>query len=67
VSQETIELHEWSVAALNARALSDEVAAQTLAPDFRIENAVRAVTDKPYHGAEGVREWLRYMFDGLEA
>jgi ketosteroid isomerase-like protein len=66
MSQETIELHERTVAALNARDLSDELAAEILAPDFRIENAATAVTDKTYYGAEGVREWVRDIFDGLD-
>ena len=66
MSQENIELHEQAVAALNARALSDEQAEETLAPDFHIENAATAVTDKTYHGAEGVREWVRDMFDGMD-
>jgi ketosteroid isomerase-like protein len=65
MSQENIELFERGVEALNARALSDELAAETLAPGFRIDNAATAVTDKTYYGAEGVREWVRDIFDGL--
>ncbi len=66
MSQETIELYERDVAALNARAFSDELAAENLAPGFRIENAATAVTDKTYYGAEGVREWVRDIFEGLD-
>ena len=66
MSQENIELHERAIETLNARALSDELAAETLAPGFRIENAVTAVTDKTYYGAEGVREWFRDIFEGLD-
>jgi len=66
MSQETIELHERGVEALNARALSDELAAETLAPDYRIENAATAVTDNTYYGAEGVRQWVRDMFEGMD-
>ncbi len=65
MSQENIELHERAIEMLNARALSDELAAETLAPGFRIENAATAVTDKTYYGAEGVREWCRDIFEGL--
>src|SRR5271165_5018169 len=66
MSQETVELHERGVAALNARAVSDELAAADLACGFRIENAATAITDKTYVGAEGVREWIRDMFAGLD-
>jgi len=66
MSQENIELHERAIETINARALSDELAAETLAPGFRIENAATAVTDKTYFGAEGVREWFRDIFEGLD-
>jgi ketosteroid isomerase-like protein len=66
VSQENIELHERAVETLNARALSDELAAEMLAPGFRMESTPTAVTDKTYLGAEGVREWFRDIFEGLD-
>jgi ketosteroid isomerase-like protein len=66
MSQENIDLHERAIEAVNARVLSDELAAETLAPGFRIENAATAVTDKTYVGAEGVREWVRDIFEGLD-
>ena len=66
MSQENIELHERVIETLNARALSDELAAETLAPGFRIENAATAVTDRTYVGVEGVREWIRDIFEGLD-
>jgi ketosteroid isomerase-like protein len=66
MSQENIDLHERAIEAVNARVLSDELAAETLAPGFRIENAATAVTDKTYHGAEGIREWVRDIFEGLD-
>jgi ketosteroid isomerase-like protein len=65
MSQENVELHERTVAALNARDISDELAVEILAPGFRSENAATAVTDKTYYGAEGAREWVRDIFDGL--
>jgi hypothetical protein len=40
LSRENIELHERIVVALNARDVSDELAAKILAPDFRSENGV---------------------------
>jgi hypothetical protein len=66
MSQENIDLHERGIEAVNARVFSDELAAETLAPGFRIENAATAVTDKTYHGAEGIREWVRDIFEGLD-
>jgi len=66
VSQENLELYERTVAAVNARDLSDELAAEIIAPDYRIENAATAVTDKTYYGAAGVREWVRDMFEGMD-
>jgi len=66
MSQETIERHELGVAILNRRDLSDALAAETIAPGYRIENAATAITDKTYVGAEGVREWVRDMFEGLD-
>jgi hypothetical protein len=66
MSQANIELFERSAAALNARVLSDELAAETLAPGFCIENVATAITDRTYRGAEGVREWIRDMFEGLD-
>jgi hypothetical protein len=66
MSQENIDLHEQAVEAVNARLLSDELAAETLAPGYRIENAATAVTDKTYYGAEGIREWVQDIFEGLD-
>jgi len=31
-----------------------------------VENAVTAVTEKTYVGAEGVREWIKDMFEALD-
>ena len=66
MSQENIALHERAIAAINARALADELAAEILAPGFRVENAATAVTDKTYYGAEGVRDWVRDIFEGMD-
>ena len=59
MSREIIELYERGTAALNSRAISDELAAELLAPGFRVDNAATAITDRTYLGAEGVREWIR--------
>ena len=37
-----------------------------LAPGFRMENIVTAISDKTYHGAPGIREWFGDSFDGVE-
>jgi ketosteroid isomerase-like protein len=66
MSQANIDVHERAAAALNARELSDELADELLAPDFRMENTPTAVTDKTYYGAQGVREWLRDMFEAFD-
>ena len=66
MSHGSIELFERGVAALNSRAISDELAAELLAPGFRVDNAATAVTDRTYLGAEGVREWIRDIFDGMD-
>ncbi len=48
--------------AVSARRVPEEL----LAPDFRIENVITAVTDRTYHGAEGVRQWIADFFDVLD-
>jgi hypothetical protein len=49
-------------AALNARAVPDGL----LAPGFVMENAVTAVTDGSFRGAEGVIDWTRDILDLVE-
>ena len=51
------------MAAINAREMSHELAEELLAPDFYMENLSTAVTDKTYHGAAGVREWISDTFE----
>jgi hypothetical protein len=67
MSQEIIELFERGNAALNAREFSDELAAELLAPGYRIENTSTALFDKIYYGVDGVREWVADIFEGLDA
>lgn len=67
MSQENIELFERGNAAMNPGEFLDELAAEFLAPGYRIENASTAVSDKTYYGVGGVREWIADMFEGLDA
>lgn len=59
MSQRNIDLHRRGAEAANAR----EVPEDLLAPGFRMENRVTAVTDNTYHGADGWREWMSDLFD----
>ena len=61
MSQENVEIYRRITAALDAR----EVPEALLAPEFRMENIVTAVSDKTYRGVAGVREWLSETFDVL--
>lgn len=61
-----MEVYERGVAAMNAREFSDDLAEELLAPGFRMENTSTAVTDKTYVGAEGVREWVKDMFEAFD-
>ena len=51
---------------MDAREISDALAEELLAPGFRMENTSTAVTDNTYVGAEGVREWIRDMFEAFD-
>lgn len=59
MSQRNLDLHARAVAAVNA----GEVPADLLAPGFRLENRVSAVTDYEYHGAAGWRDWTNDIFE----
>jgi ketosteroid isomerase-like protein len=63
MSQRNIDLHTRGAEAANAR----EVPEDLLAPEFRMENRVTAVTDNTYHGADGWREWMSDLFDVFAA
>ncbi len=60
MSQENVEIYRRVVEAFNT---SDGVPEALLAPDFRIENIVTAVTDKTYYGVSGCVEWLNDLAD----
>jgi ketosteroid isomerase-like protein len=66
MSRENVDLYERGVAAMNARGFTDELAEELLTPGFRMENTTTAVTDKTYVGAEGVREWIKDMFEAFD-
>lgn len=61
MSQENVEIYRRITAAFDAR----EVPEALLAPEFRMENIVTAVSDKTYWGVAGVREWISEAFDVL--
>ena len=67
MSEERIALFERATAAMNPGEFSDELAAELLAPGYRIENLSTALFDKTYYGADGVREWIADIFEGLDA
>ncbi len=62
MSRENEEIARRYTEAVSARRVPEEL----LAPDFRIENVITAVTDRTYHGTEGVRQWIADFFDVLE-
>lgn len=64
---QNVEVHNRGVAAINDREFSDRLFEEICTPDFRMENTSTAVTDKTYHGAEGVREWARDFFEAFDA
>jgi ketosteroid isomerase-like protein len=61
MSQANVEVYRRISAAFDAR----EVPEALLAPEFRMENIVTAVSDKTYRGVAGVREWISDTFDVL--
>jgi ketosteroid isomerase-like protein len=63
MSQRNIDLHTRGAEAANARQVPEGL----LAPGFRMENRVTAVTDNTYHGADGWREWMGDLFDVFAA
>ena len=63
MSQRNIDLHSRGAEAANARRVPEDL----LAPGFRMENRVTAVTDHTYHGADGWREWMGDLFDVFAA
>ncbi len=65
MSQGNVETYQRGVAGINGREFSDELFAEICTPDFRMENTSTAVTDKTYHGAQGVREWINDFFEAF--
>jgi ketosteroid isomerase-like protein len=60
--QRNLAAHSRAVAAVVAR----EVPSEILAPGFRLENRVTAVTDYTYQGEAGWREWMSDLFEMFE-
>jgi ketosteroid isomerase-like protein len=56
MSQENINLLYRLADALNGREVPEFIA-----PDYRLENVITAVTDKTYIGPDGWREWMREL------
>ena len=66
MSQETLEIAARLTAAINTRVISDELAEDLIAPDYLIENVSTAVSDRTFHGAAGLREWMSDTFEVLD-
>jgi hypothetical protein len=66
MSQENIDLLMQAARAIGSREVSHELAERLLAPGFRMENLSTALTERTYHGAEGVREWIRDTFEVVD-
>jgi ketosteroid isomerase-like protein len=66
MSQENLDLWMQAADAINARQISDEVAERLFAPGLRMENLATALTERTYHGAAGVREWIRDTFEVVD-
>jgi len=54
-----LEAHRLVAEAVNARKVPDDL----LAPGFRMVNRLSAVTDYPYHGPDGLRDWMNDVFE----
>jgi hypothetical protein len=54
-----LEVHRLVVDSINARKVPEEL----LAPGFRMESHVSAVTDYEYYGAQGLRDWMNDVFE----
>lgn len=59
LAERNVALHQRSADAANAR----EVPLELLAPEFRLENRLTAITDRTYLGPEGWREWTSDLFE----
>jgi len=66
MSQENIDLFMQAARAIDTREVSHDLAERLLAPGFRMENLSTALTERTYHGAEGVREWIRDTFEVVD-
>jgi ketosteroid isomerase-like protein len=65
VSQENVALFRRMIDIANVPEEAESLIAPLLAPEYRIENIVTAVTDKTYYGAKGCVEWFNDMSDAF--
>jgi hypothetical protein len=65
VSQDNLELLRRVTEIFNVARLDESSVAPMLAPGFRIDNIVTAVTDKTYLGAAGYIEWYDDIADAF--
>ena len=67
MSQENVDLVRRMTEVANITPADASLFEPLLAPDYRIENTVTAVTDRTYYGAAGCVEWLNDMSDAFAA
>jgi ketosteroid isomerase-like protein len=67
VSEENVEIFRRMTEAAHVPEPNEATIAPFIAPDYRIENVVTAVSDKTYHGAAGCLEWWRDLSDTFAA
>jgi SnoaL-like protein len=65
MSRENVQLVRRMTEVANAPHTSESLFAPLLAPRYRIENTVTAVTDKTYYGAAGCVQWLDDMSEAF--
>jgi ketosteroid isomerase-like protein len=58
-AEHNVELATRIVDAVGRRAVPEEL----LAAGFRMDNRTSSITDRTYHGARGVREWMGDLFE----
>jgi ketosteroid isomerase-like protein len=67
MSRQNAEIFRGMTEAVNVPEPNEATITPFIAPDFRIQNVVTAVTDKTYHGAAGCLEWWRDLSDTFAA
>jgi ketosteroid isomerase-like protein len=67
VSQQNVDLFCRITEAANIPEEAESLLAPLLAPEYRIENIVTAVTDKTYYGTAGSLEWFDDLSEAFAA